>query len=75
MRLGSICEYLFTDICALDAASEILMQAWMNTFPSAHDNFDLMISTKKSEVLYQPTLVQSYLHSQHYCVWQNYEEL
>ena len=47
-------DLLFADDCALNANQEQEMQQEMNSFSSACDNFGLTISTKKTEVLYQP---------------------
>ena len=47
-------DLLFADDCALNANQEHEMQQEMNSFSSACDNFGLTISTKKTEVLYQP---------------------
>ncbi len=45
---------LFADHCALNAGSEQEMQASMDKFAAACDNFGLLINTKKTEVMYQP---------------------
>ena len=47
-------EFLFADDCALNASTEERMQNEMNCFSLACDNFGLTISTKKTEVMYQP---------------------
>ena len=47
-------DMLFADDCALNASSELEMQQSMDRFSSACDAFGLTISTKKTEVLYQP---------------------
>ena len=47
-------ELLFADDCALVASSNEELQASMDFFSSACNNFGLTISTKKTEVLYQP---------------------
>ena len=49
-----MCDFLFTDDCAVNASSEDEMQRNMDTFPSACDDFALNISTKKTEVIFQP---------------------
>ncbi|XP_019645840.1 PREDICTED: protocadherin Fat 4-like [Branchiostoma belcheri] len=49
------------DDSALNAASEDLMQQSMDRFSSAADNFGLTISTKKTEVLYQPAPHKPYV--------------
>ena len=48
-------DLLFADDCALNASSEPDMQESMDKFSAACDNFGLTISTKKTEVLHQPT--------------------
>ena len=47
-------DLLFADDCALNASSEPEMQQSMNKFSSACDSFGLTISTKKTEVMFQP---------------------
>jgi hypothetical protein len=47
-------EFLFADDCALSACTEQQMQKEMDKFSQACDNFGLTISTKKTEVLFQP---------------------
>jgi hypothetical protein len=49
-----ICDLLFADDCALNASTEQEMQQSMDKFSSAGRNFDLTISTKKTEVMHQP---------------------
>ena len=48
-----ILELLFADDCVLLAHSEIVLQAVVNCFADAAKAFDLTISLKKTEVLYQ----------------------
>jgi len=48
-------DFLFADDCALNAGSETEMQVSMDKFSAACDNFGLTISTKKTEVMYQPS--------------------
>ena len=48
-----ILELLFADDCVLLAHSEIVLQAIVNCFADAAKAFDLTISLKKTEVLYQ----------------------
>ena len=55
-----VSELLFADDCALTTGSEAEMQSSVNKFASACDNFGLTISTKKTEVLYQPSPGTSY---------------
>ena len=47
-------DFLFADDSALAAGSEADMQQTVNLFSSACDKFGLTISTKKTEVMYQP---------------------
>ena len=47
-------DFLFADDCALNASTEQKMQHEMDCFSRACDNFGLTISTKKTEVMYQP---------------------
>ena len=47
-------DLLFADDCALNASTEQEMQQEMDHFSHACDNFGLTISTKKTEVMYQP---------------------
>ncbi|KAI8491883.1 hypothetical protein Bbelb_302560 [Branchiostoma belcheri] len=47
-------DFLFADDCALNATSGQDMQVSTDRFSGACDNFGLIISTKKTEVLYQP---------------------
>ena len=47
-------DLLFADDCALNAHTEEHMQHSMDKFSTACDNFGLTISTKKTEVMYQP---------------------
>ena len=49
-----ICDLLFADDCALNAGTEAMMQHEVDCFSKACDNFGLTISTKKTEVMYQP---------------------
>ena len=53
-------ELLFADDCALNAKSEPEMQLEMDEFSSACDNFGLTISTRKTEVMYQPAPGNTY---------------
>ena len=47
-------DFLFAEDCALCASHEEEMQAEIDSFSSASDNFALIISTKKTEVMFQP---------------------
>ena len=50
-----VCDLLFADDCALLTHKENDMQTCVDAFSSACDNFGLTISTKKTEVLFQPS--------------------
>jgi len=47
-------DLLFADDCALNANNEQEIQQEMDAFSFSCDNFVLTISTKKTEVMYQP---------------------
>ena len=47
-------DFLFADDCVLNAGSEKDMQDSVDKFSTTCSNFDLTISIKKTEVLYQP---------------------
>ena len=47
-------DFLFTEDCALNTTSEQKMQTCVNGFSAACNNFGLIISTKQTEVVYQP---------------------
>ena len=47
-------DLLFADDCALNATTEEQMQHQLDLFSKSCDNFGLTISTKKTEVLFQP---------------------
>ncbi|XP_063590560.1 uncharacterized protein LOC134767492 [Penaeus indicus] len=53
-------DFLFADDCALNASSPEDMQYSMDLFFTACINFGLMISTKKTEVMYQPAPGKQY---------------
>ena len=57
----TIRNLLFADNCALNATSHEKMQQCMNKFTEACDNFGLAISTKKTEVMYQPAQGVAYI--------------
>lgn len=48
-------DFLFADDCALSATSEEKMQLELDRFETACNNYGLTISTKKTEVMYQPS--------------------
>ncbi|KAL8563736.1 hypothetical protein ACOMHN_063504 [Nucella lapillus] len=53
-------DFLFADDCALNAGDEQEMQAEMDSLSSACNNFGFTISTKKTEVMYQPVPNKQY---------------
>ena len=52
--LELICDLLFADDCALVAQSLEKLQEMVNCFAEACKHFGLTISTKKTEIVYQP---------------------
>lgn len=54
-------DFLFADDCALNASTHSDMQQSMDLFSKACDDFGLTISTKKTEVLYQPAPAALYI--------------
>ena len=56
-----ITELLFADDCARLAHTEEALQHIVNRFSDAAKNFDLTISLKKTEVLYQPPSRETYI--------------
>ena len=61
MKEATVRDLLFADDCALNASSEPEMQQSMNKFLSACDSFGLTISTKKTEVMFQPAPRNAYI--------------
>ena len=59
-----VTELLCADNCALLAHTEEAQQHIVNRFSDAAENFRLIISLKKAEVLYQPPPRQAYSPSQ-----------
>ena len=57
----TINDFLFTDDCALNAASEAGMQFSTDRFSDPCNNFGLTISTKKTEVMHQPAPRKPYV--------------
>ena len=47
-------DFLFAEDCAFNAGDEQKMQAKMDSFSAACNNFGLTITTKKTEVMFQP---------------------
>ena len=54
IHVDKLRDFLFADDCALNAGSAEDMQHSMDLFSNACSNFGLTISTKKTEVMYQP---------------------
>ena len=54
IHVDKLRDFLFADDCALNAGSAEDMQYSMDLFSNACSNFGLTISTKKTEVMYQP---------------------
>ncbi|XP_076035371.1 uncharacterized protein LOC143021649 [Oratosquilla oratoria] len=57
-------DFLFANDCALNASDEQKMQQHMDMLSSACDYFGLTISTKKTEVMYQPAPGKQYQEPQ-----------
>lgn len=53
-KISRVCELLFADDCALNTTSPTDMQHSMDLFATACNDFGLTISTKKTEVMFQP---------------------
>ena len=47
-------DFLFADDCTISASHEQEMQVGMDSFCSSCNNIDLTISTKKTEIMFQP---------------------
>ena len=60
VKEATVRDLLFANDCALNASSEPEMQQSMNKFSSACDSFGLTISTKKTEVMFQPAPRNAY---------------
>ena len=54
VHVDKLRDFLFADDCALNAGSAEDMQHSVDLFSTACNNFGLIISTKKTEVMYQP---------------------
>ena len=54
VHVDKLRDFPFADDCALNAGSAEDMQHSMDLFSNAYSNFGLTISTKKTEVIYQP---------------------
>ncbi|KAJ1119835.1 hypothetical protein NDU88_008020 [Pleurodeles waltl] len=59
----SVHDFLFADDCTLNAAREAQMRQSKNRFSTACRTFGLTISTKKTEVLYQPAPQKTYVET------------
>ena len=60
VKMDCVRDLLFADDCALNACSEPEMQQSMDKFSSACNAFGLTISTKQTEVMYQPAPNKDY---------------
>jgi hypothetical protein len=56
----TIRDFLFADDCALNAGTQSDMQESMDRFSKACTDFGLTISTKKTEIMYQPAPLVPY---------------
>ena len=54
VHVDKLRDFLFADDCALNAGSEEDMLHSMDLFSNACSNFGLIVSSKKTEVMYQP---------------------
>ena len=54
VKTTTILDLLFADDCALNASTQLEMQQSMDYLATACTDFGLTISTKKTEVMYQP---------------------
>ena len=54
VQTGVLDELLYANDMATNASAEMKMQEGMDRVSQASDNYDLKISTKKTEVVYQP---------------------
>ena len=64
VKVATLRELLFADDCALNSNTEVEMQQCVNHFSRACDNFGFTTSTKKTEVMHQPT-PRNMFHEQH----------
>ena len=53
-------DFLFADDSALNADTEVKKQQIMNRFAAFYRDFGLTISTRKTEVMFQPAQQQPY---------------
>ena len=60
MKETVIRDFLFTDDCVLNVNTKQMIQHEMDFLSQGCDNFGLTISTKKTEVMYQPAPGKSY---------------
>ena len=60
VHVDKLRDFLFADDCALNAGSAEDLQHSMDLFSNACSNFGLTISTKKTEVMYQPAPKKPY---------------
>ena len=60
VHVDKLRDFLFADDCALNAGRAEDMQHSVELFSNACSNFGLTISTKKTEVMYQPAPKNTY---------------
>ena len=60
MKETVIRDFLFADDCVLNVNTKQMIQHEMDFLSQGCDNFGLTISTKKTEVMYQPARGKSY---------------
>src|ERR1700754_5109922 len=63
VHIARLRDFLFADDCALNAGNANDMQESLDLFSTACSNFGLTISTKKTEVMYQPAPGKQYRES------------
>ena len=61
-QITRVCELLFADDCALNTKNHADMQQCMDLFATACTDFGLTISTKKTEIMYQPAPGEQHYH-------------
>ena len=66
MQTEVLDEFLFADVMAKGALIEEKMQKGEDQVSDSCDNYDLTISIKKTEVVYQPALGKPWFFNQHW---------
>jgi len=54
ISIDRLCDFLFTDDCAINAGSVTVMYQNMDMFSSSYNSLGLTINNKKTQVVYQP---------------------